>query len=81
MLKASRSALTNPRCIGLLAPIARRPSKDGPIRIPATRYAVTAGNFITFARRESKSPARRAIDKLSKICCIKISNVNINLNP
>ena len=43
------------------------PSTKGPTIIPAIRYAVTAGRWTSFARRERRSPASRAIDRLKRI--------------
>ena len=57
------SWLTNP---SPGTPIA--PRTYGPMRIPATRYAVTAGSFNSFATRESISPEKSAIDKLKSTC-------------
>lgn len=39
--------------------------------MPATRYAVTAGSFKSFARRERKSPASIEIEILNRACMIK----------
>ena len=46
----------------------KAPRQYGPTKIPATKYAVTAGNFKSFATRESIKPANIAIDKLSNAC-------------
>ena len=47
------------------------PSTKGPIRIPAIRYAVTAGRLRSFARRERISPASKAIDRIRRKCMTK----------
>ena len=43
------------------------PKTNGPMRIPATRYAVTAGNFKIFAKRERSNPASRDIDNTNNL--------------
>ena len=43
------------------------PRQKGPTSMPATRYAVTAGSFKTFARRDNKRPTISAMARLNKI--------------
>jgi len=49
------------------------PRQYGPIKIPATRYAVTAGNCKSFAKRDKSKPESNAMDKDTKICIKKAS--------
>ena len=54
-------------------PIPKKPSlprQNGPIRMPATRYAVTAGRFQSFVSRDMSSPANRAMDKASNVVIV-----------
>ena len=50
--------------------ISSEPSINGPIITPATKYAVTAGSFTSFASLESKRPVSNAIDKLKRIVAV-----------
>ena len=47
--------------------IPNAPNKNGPIKTPAIKYAVTAGNFIFFTTLLNNNPANNAIDKLNNI--------------
>ena len=50
--------------------ICNAPRTNGPIKIPETRYAVTAGSCALLASLESNRPASKAMDKLSKILAV-----------
>jgi hypothetical protein len=57
------------------------PKQNGPTSTPATRYAVTAGRFTSFARRESISPANNAIDKLNKtVITLLLKNISFSFS-
>ena len=46
------------------------PKRNGPIKTPENKYAVTAGSFNFLASLDNKSPAKSAIDKLNKIVAV-----------
>ena len=55
------------KCVKPSPSTPKAPKQKGPIKTPATRYAVTAGRLTNFARRDNINPAKSAIDKLNKI--------------
>ena len=64
--------LSTDSCVGKPRPsMPSRPRQYGPIRTPATRYAVTDGSFSGFATRVISRPARTATDNDNSV---RISN-------
>ena len=49
----------------------RRPRKKGPSSRPASRYDVTAGKWIAFARRDIKRPAMSAAERQMRSCSMR----------
>ena len=49
----------------------RRPRKKGPSSRPASRYDVTAGKWIAFARRDIKRPAMSAVERQMRSCSMR----------
>ena len=67
-----RERLSTSSCVGKPSPsIPSRPRQYGPIRTPATRYAVTDGSFRGFATRVIRRPARMAIDNDNSVRIFK----------
>ena len=63
-----RDRLSTSAWVGKPSPsIPSRPRQYGPIRTPATRYAVTDGSFSGFATRVISRPARIATDKDNRV--------------
>ena len=48
----------------------KAPKQNGPIKIPATKYAVTAGRPKSLATRDNIRPEKSAIDNDNNIACI-----------
>ena len=67
---ATSAIIPNPASCSLVIPkplIPNAPKQNGPIKTPATKYAVTAGKLIFFANLDNNNPASNAVDKLNKI--------------
>ena len=67
-----RDRLSTASCVGKPSPsMPRRPRQYGPMSTPATRYAVTDGNFNGFATRVISRPARTATESDNKVRMVK----------
>ena len=80
--KATSQIIPNPFNCSCAIPtpgISIDPNKNGPIKTPAIKYAVTAGNLTNLANLDNNNPANNAMDKLINVAVVPIITPSLNL--